>query len=556
MIADIAITEKSFGAKSLYKNVSLSIRDGEKIGVIGRNGVGKSTLLGIISGEDKDFSGTLSLKKGIRIVSSRQEHHSVLTKSVLQYVLEDLPEYFELSRIIETYPEHMGDNVKKINRYSEALERFSQLDYYHVEEMIVENLKKLQLGEKAHRLLSELSGGQKRLVEVVKVMHSQAHLALVDEPTNHMDYAAKTSFIEWMKHASEAMLIITHDRDVLKAVDKIIEIKDGKSVIYNGNYDHYLRQNSFSTSNAMHEYEVVQRQITNLKDKVVQFRRLKEKSRDPDTIKQFKRREQQAASELAELEKVEKPSFWIDKTSMEGLGLKHTERYDKFKAKNIRLDTDSDAATHKRVLVNVDNLSLGYDAPLFSGVSFQLREACRVELRGRNGAGKTTLIRSILGNIPGYEKSPVELVCHEGVIETDSKVRVGVYEQEVSPELFKMTLAEAIEHVYLSRKLPITGTKIRQLMSDYLFEGSDAESPVARLSGGQKARLQLIAMFANSPNLLVLDEPTNHLDLPSIEELENALKAYHGAILYVSHDSYFQDAMEGDVVYIRGQDDR
>lgn len=549
MIADITITEKSFGAKSLYKNLRFSIGDDEKIGVIGRNGVGKSTLLGILSGTDTDFTGDIIWRRGVSVVCSRQEHHDVAHKTVLQYILDDLPEYAELSQIIETYPETMGDDPRTISTYTDALQRFSDLGYYNSEQLIVEDLKNVQIPEtKAHGPLGELSGGQKRLVEVIKIMHSHAHLALIDEPTNHMDYVAKAKFVDWMKSAPEAMLIITHDRDVLRAVDRIIEIRDGEALIYNGNYDQYLRQNVMSTTGAMNEYEVVQRQIANLRDKVVQFRRLKEKARDPDTIKQFKRREQQAATELAELEKIEKPTFWIDKSSVESLGLKSGAQYEKFKARNIRIHGAREVEGHTRLLVDVQGLSLGYgESPLFEDISFQLREGERIELRGRNGAGKTTLIRAILASLPS-STSHLPCAVFAGVIDVDSKVKIGVYEQEVGRELFDMTLGAAIESIYLSRRLMISETKVRQLLSDYLFTPGDKDVPVAQLSGGQKARLQLIAMMADAPNLLILDEPTNHLDLPSIEELETTLVRYRGAILYVSHDSYFQSAIGGSVV--------
>lgn len=548
MIADIHITEKSFGPKSLYKNLRFSIQDGEKIGVVGRNGVGKSTLLNILNGDDHDFTGDVVFRRGVLVANSRQEHHGHEDKTVLQYILGDLPEYADLASIIETYPDTMGENVRKITEYTEALERFSTLGYYDNEGMIVEDLKRVQISEEmAHRPLGSLSGGQKRLVEVVKIMHSNAHLALIDEPTNHMDYIAKAKFIDWMKSSQTAMLIITHDRDVLKEVSRIIEIKDGEAYVFDGNYDHYLRVNASSTSNAMQEYDVVQRRISNLKDKVIQFRRLKEKARDPDTIKQFKRREQEAAKELAELQDIPKPSFWIDQQSVAELGLKSAERYDRFKAKNIKIHGTKTAENHSRLLVDVQDLSLGYETSLFADMRFQLRESESVELRGRNGAGKTTFIKKLLETAGGKK---TDIRAFSGVIDVDSKVVIGVYQQEVSSELFDMTLKEAIENIYLSQKLPTTDTKVRQLLADYLFSETDGGLPVRSLSGGQKSRLQLIAMLSNNPTLLILDEPTNHLDLPSIEELENALQKYSGAILYVSHDSYFRDALGGEVVNI------
>ena len=542
MIADINITEKSFGPKSLYKNVILSIQDGEKIGVVGRNGVGKSTLFGILTGADKDFTGDIVYRRGTTVVATSQEHHEAADTTVLQYVLAGLPEYAELSHVLETFPATMGDDMKKIETYTNALQRFDDKGFYQIEEVVERELENFQLSGVAHRPFASLSGGQKRLVEVVKVMHSDAHLALIDEPTNHMDFVAKEQFIDWMKGAREAMLIITHDRDVLKHVDRIIELKDGMSVSFKGNYDAYLKQNAVSTGSAMNEFQMIEKRIANLKVKVLDYQRLKEKSRNPGTIQKFKRLEEVSRRELAELQAKEKPTFWIDKESVENLNYKVAGQYEKFKAKNIRMNLKGDKSRSSHILVSAKNLSLGYDAPLFTGVNIDLREGEAVELRGRNGAGKTTIIKALLG-----DKTPRYF---EGELELDPQVRVGIYEQEVSRGYFDLPLHEAIEKMYLDKGLAISETKIRSLMSDYLFTEGDGQVPLSRLSGGQKARFQLISMLSTEPQLLILDEPTNHLDLPSIEELENALERYAGAILYVSHDSYFQDSVGGEVIKI------
>lgn len=550
MIADIKITEKSFGPKLLMSGIDISVNDGEKIGVIGRNGVGKSTLFGILNGSDKDFTGDIVFKRGSVVVSTSQEHHDVGDTTVLQYVLSGLPEYNALSHIIETYPEKMGDNMRLINEYTDTLTRFTDKGFYQIEEQIERELENFQLPGIAHRQFSTLSGGQKRLVEVVKVMHSDADIALIDEPTNHMDYVAKAQFIEWMKGAREAMLVITHDRDVLQQVDRIVELKDGGSVSYKGNYDAYLKQNAVSTGTQMNDFDMIEKRIVNLKAKVIDYQRLKEKSRNPATIQKFKRLEERSRKELAELKEIEKPTFWIDKTSVENLNYKVAAQYDKFKAKNIRMNLKDDASRSKHVLISTRELSLGYDKPIFSGINIDLREGEALEIRGRNGAGKTTLIKAILAKSKVGTDKASSIVTYDGEIKLDQHVRIGVYEQEVSPTYFDMSLEEAVERLYLDRKLSISTTKIRSLMSDYLFTETDLHIPVSVLSGGQKARFQIIAMLANDPQLLILDEPTNHLDLPSIEELETALKKYSGAIVYVSHDGYFCDAMGGSIVSI------
>ena len=621
MIADIHITEKSFGDKTLMRDVKFSVDDGEKVGVVGRNGVGKSTLFSILAGTDTDYTGEVIFRRGITVASTAQEHHGLGDQTVLSYILAGLPEYATLKKIIDEYPETMGDNMRKIEEYTQALERFDQKGFYQIEEKIARELDNFQLSGCGGRPLGSLSGGQKRLVEIVKIMHAGAHLALIDEPTNHMDYVAKQQFIDWMSsQPRQAMLIITHDRDVLGRVDRIVELKDGRAVSYRGNYDAYLKQNAQATAAGMNNFEQVEKRITNLKQKALDYQRLKEKSRNPGTIQKFKRLEHEARAELAELSEMDKPTFWIDKESAGQLDYKSAERYGKFKARNIRLSMKDAASRSQHVLVRVEDAAVGVgERILFEGVNIDLREGEAVELRGRNGAGKTTLIRMLLasggvaarashkiirdplkpaqifsetplasnastavppaleavensriasapaehsrgiysGDIsekkstPAQERiAPAAPILYSGNLFLDPQVRVGVYEQEIDERYLADPLEVAIEKLYLSRDLPISDTKIRQLLADYLFAEADRMTPLKRLSGGQKARFHIIAMLANDPQLLILDEPTNHLDLPSIEELETALAKYSGAILYVSHDNYFRQEIGGEVVQI------
>ena len=549
MIADIHITEKSFGDKTLMKDVKFSVDDGEKVGVVGRNGVGKSTLFGILSGKDTDYTGEVIFRRGITVATTAQEHHGLGDQTVMSYILGGLPEYSKLKKIIDEYPLTMGDNMRKIEEYTQALERFDQKGFYQVEEKIERELSNFQLDGYGYRRISSLSGGQKRLVEIVKIMHSEAHLALIDEPTNHMDYVAKQQFIDWMNsQPHQAMLIITHDRDVLGQVDRIVEIKDGQAVSYRGNYDAYLKQNAQATTAGMNNFEQIEKRIVNLKQKVLDYQRLKEKSRNPGTIQKFKRLENEARAELEELSEMEKPTFWIDKESVGQLDYKSAERYGKFKSRNIRLSMKDASSRSQHVLVRAENVAVGIgERILFEDVNIDLREGEAIEIRGRNGVGKTTLIRMILASGKSFDDGPV---LYSGDIFLDPQVRIGVYEQEIDERYLSDPLEKAIEKLYMSRDLSISDTTIRQLLADYLFTDADRMTLLARLSGGQKARFQIIAMLANDPQLLVLDEPTNHLDLPSIEELETALAKYSGAILYVSHDNYFREKLGGKVVQI------
>ena len=547
MILSANIQEKTIGSKLLLKDLSLTLQENQKVAIIGRNGVGKSTLLGVLDGSDDEYIGEVNLKKGAVVLSTRQEHAEVGDMTVLKYILSELPEYSGLKHTIEAYPSLKDPTDADLHEYSDAIERFGVLDYYRAEDKILQELEKYQLDSAvANSPLKHLSGGQKRFVELVKIAESHVDLALIDEPTNHMDYVAKAEFITWLNACPYAAVLVSHDRDVLASVDTIIEIKDQKAEIFNGNYDAYLKQNSHSTLQGIDQYEIQLKTLDNLKKQLDEANRKKAaSSKTPNPfiplIRRFER-------EIAKLESsASKPSFWIDQDSMSGQQSKVVEKYDKYKARNIKVKTDQ-SAKHHQTLLQVHELSLGYTEPLFPGVSFILNTGDRLEIRGRNGAGKSTLVRAILNYAAGQE---LKCQSYEGYIETFPALKVGYYEQEIDPDLLKVTLAEAIEHVYHEADQSINQEKIMGLAHQYLFEPErDLKLTLKNLSGGQKARFQLIKMLCSEPNLLILDEPTNHLDLPSIEELEKALVNYSGAILYVSHDNYFRDKLKGEIVQI------
>lgn len=551
MILSAKIQDKSFGNNLLYDGVDFEVQKGEKVGLIGRNGSGKSTLFNILNGEDKDYQGEVQIKRGAVVISSRQEHYGHEDKTVLEYIQGDLPEYGHLTHVIDTYPETMGSNPRKIQTFSDALERFNELGYYQLEGEINQAFETYQIDPaNMHRSLGSLSGGQKRMVELIKVQRSRGHVALIDEPTNHMDYVAKQAFIKWLRAADEAVLVITHDRDVLNNVDRIIEIRDGKSYAFRGNYDTYLRTNKGQITSEVITYDLTQKRMATLAEDIVRFRRMKEKARTPGTIRRFKSQEQKARDELQKLGGLEKPSFWIDQESASSMTHQMTNTYDKYKATNIKVRTrQKDTEASGQALIKVDKLSLGYDnTPLFKDISFALRAGERLRLHGRNGAGKTTLVSAIMDEANEMKPSSQHLA---GSIDIDKGLKIGLYEQEIDAKYLKMTLNDALEQVLRDKGLPISGQHIKQLLSDYLFNpAADGDMPVERLSGGQKARLQIISMLVDDPQILILDEPTNHLDLPSIEELENALIQYHGAVIYISHDSFLASKLGGNTVIV------
>lgn len=529
---------KTIGAKTLFTDLNIHIDSGEKVALIGRNGEGKSTLLHILGGSDEDFHGDLSRKKNLRTILTKQEHLTDAKQTAMEYILHSVPHYTKYEKILSDFEK---GTITDTHLYSEAVEFFSEHGYYYIKDLILATLSDFQItNEQADHALVTLSGGEKRFVELVRMMYSQAELMLIDEPTNHMDYVGKEQFISWLQTIEEGVLVVTHDRDVLSHVDRILELKNKTITSYKGNYDAYLKQNTAHTTNSVVLYQNQLKRLAEAKERVQWGLAMRAKS------KAWKVRYDHWLKDYEKIkEETVKPSFWIDQESMQDLDKNVTDSYEKFKEKNIKIAVHTQ---NERIhtIVGVKNLSLGYTEPLFSGISFTIGSEDRLFIKGRNGAGKSTLVRTILAQ---YKNNTPKAHTYSGEIRLASNVRIGEYDQEIPTSYLPLTLENAIHAVYESHNLPLSLEQAKMTMSRYLFDPkTDASLTIQNLSGGQKARFQLIKMFANKPNLLILDEPTNHLDLPSIEELENALLSYDGGILYISHDTAFIRKLGGEVI--------
>jgi len=498
MLISLQNIGKTIGVKTLYDGLDLTIQPGEKVGLIGRNGIGKTTLLGIMAGTDTDFTGTVDKRRGLVIASTAQEHHGVMDRPVLEYVLENLPEYAKLHHIIQTYPETMGDDMHLIGQYSDALTRFGELGYYDIEQKARAEFEAFQLPpDRIDGPLKNLSGGQKRFVELVKVTLADADLALIDEPTNHMDYVAKDTFIKWLEGATQAVVVVTHDRDVLAKVDRIVEMKGRGVNNFPGNYEAYLKQNGAATAKDINTYEVGQKRIVKLEKQIREAKSKKASwSGTADKTNPFMLLERRLTKERDQLlTDLKKPDFWIDQETIGEMQTKVVEKYEKYKARNIRLRTHGEHRS--RELVKVDRLSLGYGEPLFKGVSFNLGVGERLRLHGRNGAGKSTLVKAILSASAGQ---PPASTVFAGAIELDPKTAIGTYEQEIDEAYLPLPLGAAITRVYRDRGVEINDQRVKQILAEYLFDPQmDGRLEIARLSGGQKARFQLIAMLRSCP---------------------------------------------------------
>lgn len=540
MLLDATNLKKSIGATVLFRDVSFSIVAGEKVALIGRNGHGKTTLLKILNDEDAGYEGKITTRKGIKTTLTKQEHIDHLDISPLDYIINSVPNYFKYKKIMDDYEQGRHTNV---NRYLEILERFTDNKFFNINEAILNTLSDFNIPrESSHQPLENLSGGQKRHVEMTKMMFSQSDLLLIDEPTNHLDFLGKQRFISWLNSLKKAAVVVTHDRDVLKSVDKIYELKNKRLEIFKGNYDHYISNNTANTLSSVKQYASQLNRLKEAKKKVAWGLRMRAKS------KAWKIKYDHWLRDYEKLKRETiKPSFWIDQDSVDKLDRKVVDSYDKFKEKNIKIKivTQNERGIEQ---LKVRELSLGYDEPVFKNLNFSLKNDGRVFIKGKNGAGKSTLVKTILSL--SKDKKP-EANIFQGQIKLSHYVRIGEYQQEIDQTYLSLPLAEAIRVSYQEKNKIISEQKIKSLLAQYLFNPvADARQKIINLSGGQKARFQIIKMLADNPNLLILDEPTNHLDLPSIEELENALTDFQGAILYISHDTYFIKKIGGVVVEI------
>ncbi len=540
MLIEAINLSKAVGAKYLFQNVAFTIVPGEKVALIGRNGYGKTTLLKMLSGDDHDFEGKLITRKGTRIVLTKQEHLQNTKQSALEYIVDHVPHFYEYQKIIDDYEQGHSTNL---DQYLKVLEYFTERKYFNLIAAVLSTLEDFQISNQlAHGPLANLSGGQKRYVEMTKMMFSQADLLLVDEPTNHMDYKGKERFINWMKSLRKTIIVVTHDRDVLKHVHKIIELKDQKLTVFKGNYDAYIEQNTTQTLTSVKLYSDQLNRLKEAKKRVEWGLQMRAKSkawkirydhwqRDYDKIKA----------------ETVKPAFWIDQNSVEELDEKVAGSYQKFKEKNINIAVKTKVARGSNLL-KILNLSLGYDEPVFENVNITLRDTDRLFIKGQNGAGKSTLVKTLMS--VWREKAPKALIL-DGEITFGTNVKIGEYQQEIADRYLQMSLEDAIRMCHQEKNVAIDERTIKSLLAQYLFDPiMDAKQKIMHLSGGQKARFQLINMFVGEPNLLILDEPTNHLDLPSIEELENALDRFSGGIIYISHDTYFIKKMGGEVLVL------
>lgn len=514
--------DKNFGFKKIFDSFDLEIMSGEKVGLIGPNGCGKSTLFKLITKEEVPSSGIVTTRKGAKVGFLPQmpmlQNENISVSEFLSSSFEEIYRISKEMRLLEyemTNPQN-EDMEKILNRYGVLQQRFDDLGGYLIDSKINEICNKFGIdSELLERDFSKLSGGEKTIVCFAKIMLSDPDILLLDEPTNNLDIDTLEWLEKFLQNYTGTILMSSHDRYFLdKVATKIVLIERGKSEIFHGNYSYYLKENERRILSEFEQYKDQQKMIDAMKKKIKQLQEFGRMA-SPSGESFFKR----AASIQKRLDKIE----LLNKPET---------------AKEIPLNFQMINRSGKQVLAVHDlNLSID-DKTLLEQVSFDVLFKDRTCLMGKNGCGKSTLIKHIIDLYNGES--------HDGNdIKIGSNVLIGYIPQVIECDDDTKTLLEVARKTFNG-----TETQLRSSLAKFLFYGNDVFKRVNMLSGGEKVRLKLFELMQQNINFLIMDEPTNHIDITTREVLESALSEFQGTILFISHDRYFINEIAKKVLYV------
>lgn len=520
---DISIVnaKKNYGFKNVLDGFALDVTSGEKIGLIGPNGCGKTTLFKLITKEEGLDSGSISIRKGANVRLLSQMPPVVDDECTVRDILtRDFKDVFEIEAHMKELEKQMAvadpNELERIlDHYGKLQNRFMDLDGYTIDSKISELCNKFRIDENMlNRKFNTLSGGEKTIVNLASIMLSNPDILLLDEPTNNLDIDTLEWLESYLKSYTGTIILCSHDRYFLdKVVSKIVLIERGKSEIFFGNYSYYLEENERRTLAEFEQYKDQQKMIEAMKRKIKQLQEFG-KLAYPGGESFFKR----AASIQKRLDKIE----LLDKPET---------------AKEIPLNFQMTDRSGKQVLMVRDFDLTVADKDLLDQVSFDVAFKDRTCLMGKNGSGKSTLIKYIMGL---YENEQ-----EDNHVRIGSNVSIGYIPQTITFEDDNATILDVARKSYYGSE-----THLRASLAKFMFNGENVFKRVGTLSGGEKVRLKLFELMQKNVNLLIMDEPTNHIDITTQEVLEEALKEYPGTILFISHDRYFINEIAQKILYI------
>jgi len=510
---------KIYSTDVVLKNISWEIKKGEKVGLVGSNGAGKSTQFKILIGEEEQTSGTIIKEGNPKIAHLKQEFDCNLNFSVRQELESSFEDIQIVSiKLLEIENKMKSLDIKKnsdeleifVNQLAKYQAKFEALGGYKMQSDVEKILPKLGFSiEDADKLVGNFSGGWQMKVALGKIILQKPDLLLLDEPTNHLDLDTIFWLEEYLSSLKIAVIIISHDRYFLdKLCKKIIYVDKGTSEIYNGNYSFFVEQKSLNEESQNKAYQLQQKEIAIQKRYIDRFRASATRS------SQAKSREKQ----LKKISKIEAP---IAQSKSPVFNFPECPRSGK-------------------LVLNIKNLSHSFeDKILFLDVNLKISSGEKIAILGPNGCGKSTLLKIIMKKI-SPEIGEINLGKHN--------IITSYYEQNQAEAL---SLDERVIDLICNKSPEWSQKKVRTFLGGFGFQNETVFKYIKQLSGGEKARLALALMIINPSNFLLLDEPTNHLDLQSKENLEFAIKNYKGSLLIISHDRYFISKVANRIIEIK-----
>lgn len=506
-ICSVNNVTKSFGGNIIFENISLEIKNGERVGLVGRNGSGKTTIFGLLTGMESLDAGAIHMKKGTRIghVAQIPKFDEAMT------VYDVLSSAFKVEKELEKEMHALEKNMaveqeqsaleKLMERYGVIQEKFAFLGGYEIEANIMKVANGLQVTDLFSRVFTELSGGEQTKVSLAYMLLQKPDLLLLDEPTNHLDLFAVEWLEQFLKEYTGTVMVISHDRYFLdEVVTKIFDLEDGEIHVYHTNYSQFVEEKEERLLQEFQAYQEQQKKIKKMKEAIKRLREWANQANPPNEGLHKRARNMERA--LERIEKLKRPIL---------------ER------KQMGLQFEGQERSGKDVVV-MKEVSKGFAGrPLFEQANLHVRFQERAAIVGRNGTGKTTLLKLLLK----------EINPDVGEIRIGSSVKIGYLSQHTYGNVKSNVLEAFREYV------AVTEGEARHILAKFLFYGPAVFKKVTELSGGEKMRLRLAQLMYQDINFLILDEPTNHLDIESREVLEEALEQYNGTILAVSHDRYF-----------------
>lgn len=510
IIAQAQDLEQRFGGNTIFSNISFSVPDNARIGLVGPNGAGKTTLLKIMTGQQEPTSGQFTINKGFKVGYIAQENALDEDKTIWDEMLTVFDNLIEKNKRITKMQEQIAEHPEDedlLKRYDQLAYDFEQEGGFTYQAEIKSILNGFNFKENTwQKVIGTLSGGEKTRLAFVKLLLQKPPVLLLDEPTNYLDLDTLDWLEAFLKNYQGAIITVSHDQYFLDHLaNQILELNFGKLTTFKGNYSQYVKERELMNNQQEAAYEKQQEKIKK-EEEFIQKNLVR-----ASTTK----RAQSRRKALDKIERIKPP--------------KHKQK--------VRINFTSDRPSGKEVLIAKD-LTIGYpDKTMVSDIDFQVNKNDRVAIIGPNGIGKSTLLKTIMK----------KLEPKDGSIKYGASLDIGYYDQELQSLDPSKTVLDTI----WDRHKTMPEKDVRSILASFLFTAEDIDKTVGQLSGGQKARLTLTVLSLEKDNFLLMDEPTNHLDIEAKEVLEQALDTYDGTLLFVSHDRYFINELANKIISVR-----